>query len=332
MKNKPILFCVGTRPEWIKVLPIISNLDKSEYRLYFTGQHFDLLSKVEFDYIAPVGNRCDNRLDNVIFGCVSSFPNGDFKGVVVQGDTASAFGCAVAAFNRNIPIYYLESGLRTFDLQNPYPEEGYRQMISRIANFNFAPTELAKDRLVAEGIRLDSIYVTGNTVLDNLVDVTPIIYNDSILVTLHRRENHVLMYDWFCAIDELAKTNKHLTFILPIHPNPNVLMYKNVLKHVKVIEPLDHKDLLNVLKTCRFVITDSGGIQEEASFLHKKSIVCRVNTERPEGILTGHTVLCDSPKNLQGIFNSVVEDYEIHEACPYGDGNSSERVIKILRT
>ena len=160
MKNKPILLCFGTRPEWLKIKPLIKLMDKSEYKLLFTGQHVDLLKDVEVDYQISISTT-NNRLDSIISDCMLQFPNGDFRGVLVQGDTGSVFGCALAAFNRQIKIYYLEAGLRSGNLQHPYPEEGYRQMIARIADVNFTPTELSAQNLKDEKVH-GEVHIVGN--------------------------------------------------------------------------------------------------------------------------------------------------------------------------
>jgi UDP-N-acetylglucosamine 2-epimerase (non-hydrolysing) len=329
MKNKlPILICFGTRPEWLKVKPLIKLMNRDEYQLLFTGQHVDLLKAVKVDYKIKI-NDSDNRLDSIISDCMLQFPNGEFRGILVQGDTGSAFGCALAAFNRQIKIYYLEAGLRSRSLQHPFPEEGYRQMIARIADVNFAPTELSYSNLVSEGV-LGDINEVGNTVLDNLIDFGDPTYENFVLVTLHRRENHNLMSDWFTEINNLAIANSDLEFILPIHPNPNVQKWKHLLTNVNVVEPMEHTDMILHIKKCKFIISDSGGIQEEATFFNKKVIVCRETTERPEGIGTGHLHLCKSPKDLKDLFGRLKENSYICKPCPYGDGRAAEKIKKIL--
>jgi len=322
-----ILICFGTRPEWLKVKPLVDVLDN--YKLFFTGQHEDLLRDVEVDYRVEIQENT-NRLDQVVSDCLLQFPDGDFDAVLVQGDTASAFACAVAAFHRNKKIYYLEAGLRTYNLDHPYPEEGYRQMIARLADINFCPTSLSKDNLLHELVKGDC-YVVGNTVLDNLLpykDKTE--YTNTVLVTLHRRENQPVMHQWFRQVDLLAKENSDLEFILPLHPNPEVQKHKHLLKHVNVIEPLSHSKLLDVLAKCKLVISDSGGIQEEGSFLNKKVIVCRKSTERPEAKVSGHLVMCRDPDNLSGVFYDLKNNFEVNNPCPYGDGRSSQKVKEIL--
>ena len=329
MKNKPILLCFGTRPEWLKIKPLIRLMHRSEYKLLFTGQHPDLLKDVEVDYQINMSTT-NNRLDSIISDCMIQFPNGDFKGVLVQGDTGSAFGCALAAFNREIKIYYLEAGLRSGDLKHPYPEEGYRQMIARIADVNFAPTELSAQNLRDEKVH-GEIHVVGNSVLDNLTLVAKPTMENIILITLHRRENHHWMDKWFTEIEKLSIEYPHYEFIIPIHPNPNVKKHRSILKNVTVVEPLEHRHLINILRKSNLIISDSGGLQEEGSFFNKKVIVCRKTTERPEGIETGHLHLCDSPKDLSELFGKLIENPYISENCPYGDGFTSDKVLNILR-
>ena len=328
-KDKPILLCFGTRPEWLKIKPLIKLMDRGEYKLLFTGQHPDLLKDVEVDYKINISSS-DNRLDSIISDCMLQFPQGDFRGVLVQGDTGSAFGCALAAFNRQLKIYYLEAGLRSGNLQHPYPEEGYRQMIARISNVNFTPTELSAQNLKDEQV-FGNTHVVGNTVLDNLVGFPKPTMENIILITLHRRENHHWMDKWFEEIEKLAIEYPHYTFVLPIHPNPNVKKHRHILKNVMVVEPMEHTHMINTLIKSNLIITDSGGLQEEGSFFNKKVIVCRKTTERPEGILTKHLYLCDSPEDLFKLFGKLIENPYISENCPYGDGYSSKKIIEVLK-
>lgn len=326
MKNN-ILLCFGTRPEWLKIKPLIKVLDN--YKLLFTGQHPDLLKDIKVDYKITIGDNL-NRLDQLVSDCLLQFPKGDFNSVLVQGDTASAFACTIAAFHHQKKIYYLEAGLRSYNLDHPYPEEGYRQMIARLADINLCPTELSKQNLINEKVK-GKCYVVGNTVLDNLLPYKDKCeYTNKVLVTLHRRENHYQMDKWFAEVNKLAKNNPNLEFILPIHPNPNVQKHKHLLTNVNVIEPLPHPELLEILVKCKLVISDSGGLQEEGSFFNKKVIVCRETTERPEAIETGHLHICKSPNNLSKILGLLKENYYIDNTCPYGDGKSSIKVKNIL--
>jgi UDP-N-acetylglucosamine 2-epimerase (non-hydrolysing) len=309
MKNKlPILICFGTRPEWLKIKPLIKIMDRSEYKLFFTGQHEDLLKEVDVDYKATI-KEGSNRLDEVV--------------------TASAFACALGAYHRGMRIYYLEAGLRSKSLKHPFPEEGYRQMISRISDVNFAPTQISMVNLFEEK-SLGDTWLVGNTVLDNLVDLPTPTYGNKVLVTLHRRENHPIMHEWFKEVNDLAIQYPELEFILPIHPNPNVQIHRNLLPNVKVVEPLSHDELIAILLECKLVISDSGGIQEEASFLNKKVIVCREVTERPEAIYTGHLHLCKTTDKLKDLFVKLEKDSYICKPCPYGDGYAAEHIKKIL--
>ena len=328
MKNKPLLICFGTRPEWLKVKPLIDLMHKNEYRLLFTGQHTDLLKDVQVDYRIKISDNL-NRLDSVLSDCLLQFPNGDFRGVLVQGDTVSAFACALAAFNREIKIYYMEAGLRSHNLKHPYPEEAYRQMIARISDVNFAPTKRSEMNLRDEAVN-GAVYVTGNTVLDNLTKYEAPIYGKKILVTLHRRENHHIMKEWFEEIDKLATEYSDYEFILPIHPNPNVQKHKHLLKNVNVVDPLSHDATMRILRECSLVISDSGGLQEEGSFFNKKVIVCRLTTERPEGIETGHLHLCDEPNKLGFLFGNLIKNSYLYTTCPYGDGKAAQKIKKIL--
>ena len=324
---KTNLLCFGTRPEWLKIKPLIKILDN--YQLLFTGQHPDLLKDIPVDYKITIGNN-SNRLDQLISDCLLQFPEGKFNSVLVQGDTASAFACAVAAFNRKKKIYYLEAGLRSYNFDHPYPEDGYRQMIARLADVNFCPTGLSKENLVNEKVK-GECHVVGNTVLDNLLPYKgKCEYTNKVLITLHRRENHHWMDQWFKEIDELAKNNPDLDFILPLHPNPNVQKHKHLLKNINVVKPLSHPELLDVLVKCKLVISDSGGLQEEGSFFNKKIIVCRETTERPEAIETGHLYLCPSPEGLASKFGELIDNYYIDTMCPYGDGKTSLKIKKLI--
>ena len=184
-----ILFCFGTRPEWLKIKPLIKILDKNRYKLLFTGQHKDLLKHIKPDYEITI-EQGQSRLDSVISSCMLQFPKGDFDSVLVQGDTASAFACALAAYNRKLKIYYMEAGLRSYNLDHPYPEEAYRQMIARISDVNFCPTKNSQLNLINEKVS-GSTFSVGNTVLDNLIEYkNKCEYTDKVLVTLHRKPSY----------------------------------------------------------------------------------------------------------------------------------------------
>jgi UDP-N-acetylglucosamine 2-epimerase (non-hydrolysing) len=322
--GKCVLVCVGTRPEWLKVKPLLPYIN---HKLLFTGQHRNLLKDVSFDYDLGDVRGISDRLASVIAGCSEGFPETGYDMVLVQGDTASAFGCALAAFHRKKHIIYLESGLRSYDLENPFPEEGYRQMISRISNTNLCPTELNRENLEREGVT--NGIVVGNTVLDNLVGVQTS-YQPQVLVTMHRRENLRSLSSWFYAINGLAAEHPELRFVLPMHPNPEIRGNKYILNRIEIVDPMPHNELVGYMKDCIAIITDSGGLQEEGAFLDKKVLVCRKTTERPEGIGTGHTIMCENPEALREEFPKALLNHRISEPCPYGDGHSAERIAKII--
>lgn len=325
-----LLICFGTRPEYIKVKPLISKFeDKLDVEVLFVKQHTNI-----FDFSGYTREldlrECNNRLDSVFVSVLSKSQEifKDISHVLIQGDTATACALSLAAFNRKIKVIHLEAGLRTYDLENPYPEELYRQLISRISDINLCPTEQNKINLEKELVH-GKTFVVGNTVLDNLNNIKTS-YGNKVLVTLHRRENFSIIADFFKQISELAKENPDLEFILPIHPNPEVQKYKHLLTNVNVIQPLQYDQLIDILKDTKLVITDSGGIQEECSFLNKKAIVCRKTTERQESVNI-HSFLCAEPKFLKEIFYEHLGKYEVNQPCPYGDGNASDKVLSILK-
>jgi len=327
--NKMILVCFGTRPEYIKVLPLIKKMDGVlSYKTFFTGQHEDLLRGVGFDYRLRIKTGT-NRLDSIIASVMNSidFEKENITRVLVQGDTTSALAVALSAFNHRIPVIHLEAGLRTYDLEQPFPEEANRQVISRIATLHLCPTELCKQRLCAENVQ-GKIKVVGNTVLDNLVDVKPN-YTNNVVVTIHRRDNHATLQEWFRELNKLAAAYSDLVFTLPLHPNPNITKHKNLLSDINVVEPMAHSDFIELLAKSKIVITDSGGLQEEASFLKKKVIVCREKTERVES-LGEFTEMCAKPRLLPLVFDKVMRDYIPTGTCPFGDGHAAEKIVDLF--
>ena len=203
-------------------------------------------------------------------------------------------------------------------------------MVSRIATVNFCPTNLSSENLKNENV-LGDVFVTGNTALDNLIDYKKdAFYGKDILITLHRNENLQLLEEWLEKIDQIAKQHIRNQFIYPIHPNPIIKKAANNLKNIVKVDAMEHDDFLNILKGCAAVITDSGGIQEEGSFLGKKIIVCRKTTERPEGIDSGHIFMCPQPSDLPKIFETVIRDSTINSPCPYGDGTAANKINTIL--
>lgn len=320
----------GTRPEWIKIRPVIDKIHNLiPYRLICTGQHSSLIDqsinnyKVEYLSIENTGK---NRLDNIVSSILdnSEYILQGCTSVMVQGDTTSAFAVALAAFHRKIPIIHLEAGLRSWNVNNPYPEEFNRIAISNMASLHLCPTAENKYNLYTVG---GEKYVVGNTVLDSLVNINPSL-EPFVLITLHRRENINIIAEWFEALESLASKRTDLKFIFPMHLNPEIQKHKSVFKNVEVINPLPHHEFIDKLSKCSMIITDSGGIQEESAFLKKKSIVCRQTTERQEGENL-FSQLCYEPSMLQDVFNATKIEL-VNESCPYGNGHSSEEILKIL--
>jgi UDP-N-acetylglucosamine 2-epimerase (non-hydrolysing) len=248
--------------------------------------------------------------------------------LIVQGDTSTVAISALIAFYEKVPVGHVEAGLRTYDLTSPFPEEGNRQMVSRIASYNWAPTELAAKQLKKENV--DNITVTGNTVIDACKNFNyPISYENKVLITLHRRENFGSpMEKIFSEIDLLAKEYSHLEFIFPMHPNPNVQKLRPILKNVNIIDPLGYSEMMQLLSKVKFVISDSGGVQEECAAFGKKVLVCRNTTERPEGLDAGFAKLVHT--NIVEHFNWANKSPKWSGANPYGDGKASQKIIETI--
>jgi UDP-N-acetylglucosamine 2-epimerase len=327
-----ILLCYGTRPEWIKIKSLIEEFRKNNYpfKILFTGQQ-EHIGQFEYNYIVKI-QEGNNRLDTIIKSLMDVLPlfSEPITHILVQGDTTSALALALSAFHNGIKVIHLEAGLRTFDRENPFPEEINRRIISQIANIHFCPTKQAQKNIINEKIYTES-YVVGNTVIDNLLSYkNECAYTDKILITMHRRENHHWMDKWFIELDKLALQYPKFTFILPIHPNPNVQKHKPLLKNIVVIDPLSYEDMLELLVKTRLVITDSGGLQEECSFFNKKCLVCRKVTERPEAIGQS-SFMVKSPEELNEVFTKHIDDYVINYDCPFGDGHAAEKIMWIFK-
>ena len=327
-----MLISFGTRPEYIKIKPLFKAFGGHiPFKLLFTGQHVDLLSHVQKEVMGTFYrlniDHGENRLDAI----VSSIMNNnkffeDVDSVLVQGDTTSAFAVGLAAYHRKLKIIHLEAGLRTFNKDHPYPEEFNRRALSCLADIHLSPTEVCTSHLTRE--RVDGkIFTVGNTVLDNLVDIVPE-YTNTVVITMHRRENHERLPEWFAKFDQLARDNPEFEFVLPIHPNPNVQKHRDLLQQVKVVEPMAYPEFLKLLASSYMVITDSGGLQEESSFFKKKCIVCREKTERTEGM--GDFSFMSNIEELDRHFYMIKDDHIPTEECPYGDGHSAIRIRDIL--
>jgi UDP-N-acetylglucosamine 2-epimerase (non-hydrolysing) len=331
-----ILLAYGTRPEYLKFKSLIHEFDLNNfpYKTLFTGQHETISTEFKFDKQIIIGIG-ENRLDTIVAACMNRFglliKEWNITHVLVQGDTTSAMAVALSAYHHGIKVIHLEAGLRTYDKNNPYPEEVNRRIISQIADIHLCPTENAKENLEYEESVEGDIYVVGNTVIDNLLSYKDKCkYTNKILVTLHRRENHYIMNRWFEELEKLATMYPEYAFILPLHPNPNVQMWKHLLKNVVIIDPLPYDKMLELLVQCKLVITDSGGLQEESCFFNKKCLTCRVVTERPEAIGMS-TFLVKSPNDLVSTFQFHHCDPEIDVECPFGDGHAAEKIMKILK-
>ena len=362
--KKKIILAFGTRPEAIKFAPIYSLLKKHkdfEPVVCITSQHKELLKqvldffdiKVDHDLSLMKENQDLNELNASIiegFNKILSKSNPDY--VLVQGDTNSAMSCALASFYKNIKVGHIEAGLRTYNKLSPFPEEVNRCLISQIANYHFAPTTTAKNNLLAEGINHDLISVTGNTVIDALMmslkkleiknpldlDDHERLNKNKILITLHRRENFGISHkDILEGINFLSDKFKKFRFIFPVHPNPNireqVTKTLGLNKNIEIINPLDYGSFLKELSESYLVISDSGGIQEEAPSFKIPVLVTRETTERPEGVTNGTSILISSKESLIENFSSIVNNKDEYLRIgnisnPFGDGNASKRIIE----
>lgn len=321
-----ILICFGTRPEYIKVKSLINNL--SNIKTCFTGQHKDLLKNIKVDYQLTMDKQIsENRLNNIMANILSYNIFNDIEYVMVQGDTSTACAIALSAFNHGKKIIHLEAGLRSNDIRDPFPEEMNRQVIGRLADIHLCPTKFNKENLLKENVS-GKIYVVGNTGLDN-ISRDGCEYKNQVLITMHRRDNHNNMDEWFMELEKLANKYNNIEFMIPLHPNPNVQKHRHIFKKVKVVEPMSHDNLIEYVKKCKFVISDSGGLQEECSYLNKKIIVCRKTTERPESVGI-HSFMCEKPDLLENMVNKINKDFKVNAVCPYGNGRSWKNIFRLF--
>ncbi|MEM1120926.1 MAG: UDP-N-acetylglucosamine 2-epimerase (non-hydrolyzing) [Bacteroidota bacterium] len=334
-----IIICYGTRPEVIKLAPVIREIKAQNLpcKTVFTGQHKELFEDVkslvpEPDYHLDI-MRHNQGINQVIAAILTNLQPilkaENAKLVIVQGDTSTVLASALCAFNTGVAVGHVEAGLRTYDLESPFPEEANRQLVSRIATFNWAPTHIALNNLRKEGIKGSSI--TGNTVIDTCLGFNlDIRYGHKILITLHRRENQgKRMTSMFEQLEILAKQHPELEFIFPMHPNPNVQKHRHLLHQVQVIDPLNYQEMVQLLSEVKFVISDSGGIQEECAAFRKRILVCRNTTERPEGITAGFAKLIDD-KIIQH-FDWANNNPIWNGQNPYGNGNASRQITQSIQ-
>lgn len=355
MINVMIIF--GTRPEAIKVAPIIKELEKREETnpiVCITAQHREMLDQVleqfeikpDYDLnIMKQGQTLSEITTRAIMGLEEVIKQAKPDIILVHGDTTTTFAGALAAFYNMVPIGHIEAGLRTYNKYSPYPEEMNRQMVTRLSDFNFAPTEKAKENLLEEGKKEGSIFVTGNTAIDAL-KLT--IRNDDrannekiILLTSHRRENlGKPMENIFNAVKKIAKEYEDVKIIYPIHKNPQIRELAHSIldgqNNIEIIEPLEVIEFHNLMNRAYLILTDSGGIQEEAPSLGKPVLVLRDTTERPEGVEAGTLKLLGTDE--QKIYEEtkrLLEDKEEYNKMakasnPYGDGFASKRIVDVI--
>ena len=360
---KKVMLVFGTRPEAIKMCPLVNELKSRQNiqtKVCVTGQHRQMLDIVlEAFSVVPDYDLSVMKDKQTLFDITTNILN-KIKEVLeaerpdvvlVHGDTSTTFVTALACFYLQIPGGHVEAGLRTYNINSPYPEEFNRQAVSIVSKYNFAPTELSRENLVREGKNPDSIYVTGNTASDPLKTTIKDDYtqtelewaNDSrlIMITAHRRENlGEPMKNMFRAIKRIINEYPDIKAIYPIHMNPLVRETANEIlrdcDRIKIIEPLDVLDFHNFLNASYLILTDSGGIQEEAPSMGKPVLVMRDTTERPEGIKAGTLKLVGTDEEtIYKEFKLLLENEEeykkmSHASNPYGDGFACRRIADIL--
>ena len=360
MSKIKVMSIFGTRPEAIKMAPVVKELESRsdiESIVCVTAQHREMLDQVletfniipQYDLnIMKPGQTLTQITSNVLVGLEEIMQNEKPNVVLVHGDTTTTFAGALAAFYNQIAIGHVEAGLRTWDKYSPYPEEMNRQLVGVMADMHFAPTENSKNSLLKEGKNPEAIYVTGNTAIDALAttvreDYSHPVFNwlgtdKMILLTAHRRENlGEPMRHMFKAIKRIVDEFNNIKVVYPVHLNPLVRQVANEVlgdnDRIKLIEPLEVIDFHNFINKAHIILTDSGGIQEEAPSLGKPVLVLRDTTERPEGIEAGTLKLVGTDENT--IYNTTKElltNKEMYEqmskaANPYGDGHASQRIV-----
>lgn len=379
VKNrKKILIVFGTRPEAIKMAPVVKEIEKHpELKgiVCVTAQHRQMLDQVLNIFNIKPDHDLDIMRENqdlfdISTSCLSGLKD-VFKReqpdiVMVQGDTTTAFVAGLASYYLKIPIGHVEAGLRTYDKYSPFPEEKNRHLLSALADFHFAPTGWAKSNLLKEGIPAEKIWITGNTVIDALqyiVDMQKNADNEKywikyfeekckivlphyanlklILVTGHRRENFGKGFENIClALKEIAETRKDAIIVYPVHLNPNVQKpvrtILNGIPNVHLIEPLEYEPFVFLMNHSYLILTDSGGIQEEAPSLGKPVLVIRNTTERPEGIEAGTVKLVGTDrKKIISETTELLDNLLLYERMskavnPYGDGKAAEKIVNIV--
>ncbi|MFA6431242.1 MAG: UDP-N-acetylglucosamine 2-epimerase (non-hydrolyzing) [Candidatus Margulisiibacteriota bacterium] len=362
--KKKILFVFGTRPEGIKMAPVVSEIDKYpdlfEKSIVVTGQHRQMLDQVmEIFKIKADHDLNIMEKNQTLTGIVVKSLQGLEKIILsekpdiilVQGDTSTAFAAGLIAYYHKIPVGHVEAGLRTFDKFNPFPEEINRKLLTSIAELHFAPTLSSFENLIEEKVPRENIYLTGNTVIDALLEVVNKPYDlkkagidlpagkKLILVTTHRRENFGPPLENICrAIKRLAeKYANEVHFILPVHKNPIVSKIVNEvlsdIKNITLLEPLDYETFIHIMDVSYLILTDSGGVQEEAPSLGKPVLVMREKTERPDAVAAGTVKLVgmDEEKIFNEASKLISDQNEYNKMSravnPYGDGKAAKRIF-----
>jgi len=360
---KTVMLVFGTRPEAIKMCPLVNELKTREAIktvVCVTGQHRQMLDqvleafRVEPDYDLSIMKDKQTLFDittNILNRIKAVLEEVKPDVVLVHGDTSTTFVTALACFYLQIPVGHVEAGLRTYDIYSPYPEEFNRQVVSIISRFNFAPTKLSRENLLREGKKEETIFVTGNTAIDALKTTVRDDYSHPeldwaknsrlIIITAHRRENlGEPMHHMFRAIRQIMDEHPDVKAIYPIHMNPVVreaaLQELGGCDRIRIIEPLEVLDFHNFLARSFMILTDSGGIQEEAPSLGKPVLVMRDTTERPEGIEAGTLKLVGTDEDtIYQNFKALLENMESYDAMshasnPYGDGFACKRIADVL--
>ena len=377
--KKKIMIVFGTRPEAIKMAPLVHALraepDQFELKVCITSQHREMLDQVlkifnikpELDLNLMKKNQTPSSLTSLILTEMQKiFKKYQPEIVLVHGDTTTTLATSLAAFYNSIPVGHVEAGLRTYDLKAPFPEELNRQVTGKLTKLHFAPTNLSKKNLLSEGIDKSSIIVTGNTVIDALYWILRRIDNDKsreknlkkildanlifnwrtkkfILITAHRRENFGNSFFQICsAIKELALKYPDIHYVYPVHLNPNINIpaYETLNNHknIHLIKPLEYEAFIYLLKHSHLVLTDSGGIQEEAPSLGKPVLVLRMSTERPEAVRAGTVKIVGlNQKKIVKSVSSLIDNKKNYLKMsnshnPYGDGLACERIVDVLRS
>ncbi|MGX5699682.1 non-hydrolyzing UDP-N-acetylglucosamine 2-epimerase [Acinetobacter kookii] len=371
MRKINVLVAFGTRPEAIKMAPVVKALQADisfNAKVLVTAQHREMLDQVldvfnikpDFDLDIMKPNQTLTQISSSILGKMDEVFN-EFRPdiVLVHGDTLTAFVVAQSAFYNQIDIGHVEAGLRTYDLKSPWPEEGNRQLISRIAKLHFAPTKISYQSLISEGLKQENIYITGNTVIDALLSVVsqddlplPKLSDELflqldpkekiVLITGHRRENFGDGFKNIClALKQLAQHNPKVKFIYPVHLNPNVKnvvnSYLSDINNIALILPQSYLEFVNLMKHSYIILTDSGGIQEEAPSLGIPVLVMRETTERPEAISAGTVKLVGTDQNsIISNVQALLDDEELYRSMseasnPYGNGYAANQIADILK-